>query len=214
MIRVVIIDDHPIARHGMRHLIGGRPGFDVVADAGSPEEGLRVLADNPCDVIVTDLLMPSRVEPDGIYFVKKLCALHPTAGIAVMTACTSHSLLSALTRTTWVTVVDKGALEAELLQAVDATSRRERYLSRGVMRNLEQASRPRKRADGGELSPREVEVLRLLQKGMSNRHIAELFGTSQKTISTQKQAAMRKLDAYSTAGLLAAAVRIGIVDHP
>lgn len=214
MIRVVIIDDHPIARQGMRYLIRSRPGFDVVAEAGSPEEGLRMLGEVSCDVIVTDLVMPSRHEPDGIWFVKKLSALHPTTAIAVLTASTSQSLLSALTRTVTVTIVDKGASEAELLLAVDVAARGGQYLSKGIVRALRQTSRPRRLDDGGELSPREVEVMRLLHKGMSNRRIAELFGTSQKTVSAQKQAAMRKLDADSAAELVAAAIRIGVLDHP
>lgn len=212
MIRVAIVDDHPVARQGFRNIIGSRPEFEVVAEAASPDLGLLALSATACDLVVTDLMMPSDREPDGIFYVKKLGHSHPATGVVVLTACRSAPLLSALLNETSATVIDKGAPVTELINALFIAANRGRYVSAAVRRLVSQTSIGPGGGGSATLSAREVEVLRLILRGTPNHRIAKLFGTSDKTVSAQKGSAMRKLGCRTMTDLVNAASRLGISD--
>ncbi|MGE8064226.1 response regulator [Pseudomonas sp. NPDC089569] len=202
-ITVVIADDHPIVLLGVRELIERDDRFKVVGEAINSSELIKVLnAENP-DILITDYNMPDHsIYGDGLKLVKYLSRNYPSLQVLILTMVSNGLILSRLYDLGVAGVVQKSQLHAEIQRALDALSQKRRYKcpalnKSSVMdegRNVEQRL--------ALLSLRELEILRLFVSGMSLRDIAIDQNRSAKTISTQKVAAMRKLEVNSDQELI------------
>ncbi|NUU38421.1 response regulator [Pseudomonas sp. C2B4] len=203
-ITVVIADDHPIVLLGVRELIERDERFQVVGEAVSSSELIKVLSEREPDILITDYNMPeSSVYGDGLKLVKYLVRHYPALQILVLTMVSNSLILSRLYDLGVAGVVQKNQLHAEIQKALDALSLKRRYKS-------PEMKRVSVKDDGRQvderlalLSIRELEILRLFVSGMSLRDIAVDQNRSAKTISTQKVAAMRKLEVNSDQELIA-----------
>jgi two-component system, NarL family, captular synthesis response regulator RcsB len=193
-IRVVVADDHPVILFGAEHALLKFPGIQVVARARQSTELVKALQTTPCDVLVTDLAMPGGQYGDGLPLIGYLRRNFPDIPIVVLTMLENPALLKRLSELGVISVVHKSDDLSHIGLAVQYVSRNIEYMSPQVKSALESL---RMNGTGMRdeviLSKRELEVVRLFVSGMTIKEISEKLNRSIKTISTQKNTAMRKL---------------------
>ncbi|MGR3892894.1 response regulator [Pseudomonas sp. 1176_21] len=202
-ITVVIADDHPIVLFGVRELIKSDPRFEVVGEAGSSTELINVLHDKQPQILITDYNMPESSQyGDGLRLITYLTRNFPALRVLVLTMVSNSLILTRLYNLGVAGVIDKRTVNEELLRALEALSQNRIYKLTPANRNsvIDNGYQIDERM--ASLSTREVEILRLFVAGMSLRDIAINQNRSPKTISTQKIAAMRKLDVRSDQELI------------
>lgn len=202
-ITVVIADDHPIVLFGVRELIKSDPRFEVVGEAGSSTELINVLHDKQPQILITDYNMPESSQyGDGLRLITYLTLNFPALRVLVLTMVSNSLILTRLYNLGVAGVIDKRTVNEELLRALEALSQNRIYKLAPANRNsvIDNGYQIDERM--ASLSTREVEILRLFVAGMSLRDIAINQNCSPKTISTQKIAAMRKLDVRSDQELI------------
>ncbi|MDM0012240.1 response regulator transcription factor [Variovorax sp. J22P168] len=191
--RVIIADDHPIIVAGVRMLLDGQVGIEVVGEADSPDNLLATLRVTPCDLLVTDFSMPGGAAADGLTLLQRIRRDHPALPIIVLTMIGNAGVHGAAIEAGVLGLVDKSSGMSEILLGILAVSQGREYLSPSFRQGLLQS---RFDADAGEaarLSPREYEVLRLFATGLTMTAIAARLSRSIKTVSRQKADAMQKL---------------------
>ncbi|CAM2174667.1 Transcriptional regulatory protein RcsB [Paraburkholderia sacchari] len=193
-IRVVVADDHPVILFGAEHALLKFPGIQVVGRARQSTELIKALQTTPCDVLVTDLAMPGGQYGDGLPLIGYLRRNFPNIPIVVLTMLENAALLKRLGELGVIAVVHKSDDLSHIGLAVQHVSRNLEYMSPQVKVALESL----RINSGGKneeviLSKRELEVVRLFVSGMTIKEISEKLNRSIKTISTQKNTAMRKL---------------------
>ncbi|MFJ7141950.1 MAG: response regulator [Pseudomonas protegens] len=200
-IRVQIADDHPLTLIGIHTLLESRDELEVVAQAHSVEELLENLQRQPCDLLLTDLMMPGD-QVDGIRLIRRLRSLYPKLAIVVITMLDNPALISSVLKLGVQGLVSKRGLLNDLPKAV-AASPRSPFVSASIQHLLDTSTalhgKPLMQPE--QLSAREIEVLRLYGTGMSIGAIAQHLCRSKQTISTQKSSAMRKLGLDTSASL-------------
>ncbi|NIE69109.1 response regulator [Burkholderia sp. Ax-1719] len=193
-IRVVVADDHPVILFGAEHALLKFPGIQVVARARQSTELIKALQTMSCDVLVTDLAMPGGQYGDGLPLIGYLRRNFPDVPIVVLTMLENAALLKRLGELGVIAVVHKSDDLSHIGLAAQHVSRNLEYMSPQVKVALESL----RINSGGKhdeviLSKRELEVVRLFVSGMTIKEISEKLNRSIKTISTQKNTAMRKL---------------------
>lgn len=202
----LVIDDHSIVRMGLRHLLGHAA---VLHEAGTLEEASALLAEHP---IVLALLDLSLGEQFGLAALPRLRERRPGLKVIVLTSLPEDLYAERALRAGADGYVMKGEPGTVLLQAIASVMAGEVHLSSALrsrmLRRLTQPAAPAEATGAArpELSPREVEVLRLVAAGRSTREIAEALNRSVKTIETHKQALKVKLGAETPAMLVRVAV--------
>jgi len=193
-IKVVVADDHPVILFGAESALLKFPGIEVVGRARQSTELVKALQTAPCDVIVTDLAMPGGQYGDGMPLIGYLHRNFPGIAIVVLTMLENPALLKRLGELGVIGVVHKSDDLGHIGLAVQHVSRKLEYLSPQVKTALESLRiNSGGKCDEVILSKRELEVVRLFVSGMTIKEISEKLNRSIKTISTQKNTAMRKL---------------------
>ncbi|MGH8038117.1 MAG: response regulator, partial [Stenotrophomonas sp.] len=190
-LRVFLADDHPIVLVGARAALEQSRIATVVGEARSVDEVMRELPRQPCDVLVTDFAMPDSERDDGVEYIRLVRETYPLLPVIVMTMMGNLGILQQVLSLGVLGLIDKAADLESLPSAVRSAATRRLYVSKDLREMLSLH-----KAESGtqqKLSPREVEVVRLLAGGMGVNQIAERSGKSIKTISRQKMQAMRKL---------------------
>lgn len=189
--RILLADDHPVVRIGVRAIIDVHAVGQVVAEAGTVDELFQLLSERRFDLLVTDLSMPGTLHADGYAMIERICRNHPDLPVLVLSMASNASVLRTVYATGVLGMLDKASSMAELPVAIQVVQRGGMYVSASLRRLLAQAGvrTPEQRA----LSPREAEVLRLLAKGMRVKDIALRLNRTITTISKQKGDAARKL---------------------
>ncbi len=204
-IRVLIVDDHPVVRDGLRGMFANEEGFEVVAEAMNGRDGIdRALTYKP-DVILMDLRMP---EMNGVSAIKELTERQVDARVLVLTTFDTDSDVLPAIEAGATGFLLKDAPQEELLRAVVAAARGESVLSPSIgARLLSQMRGPVKEA----VSQRELEVLRLVAAGSTNKEIAERLFISEATVKTHLLHIYTKLGVNDRAGAVGAAFETGLL---
>jgi two-component system capsular synthesis response regulator RcsB len=223
-IRVVMADDHPVVLMGMRLILREyRKNLRVVGEAGSGKALLELLARQPCDLLVTDFSMPGDDDAeDGLLLIRRLRRSHPDLPIIVMTMIRNPALVRGMFAAGANGVVGKTDMAKELLLALQAVMGGRTYASSGLHEWLDRTMVPEDpgetasapvsgEADLAALSPREAEVVRMYAGGLTVTQIAERLRRSVKTVSQQKNDAMRKLGLSSNSQLYEFARNSGLL---
>lgn len=189
-IRVVLVDDHRIVRRGLRSFLEAFPDIAVVGESASGEEVLEQVEGWLPDVVIMDLLMPGGM--DGIETTRRLRSITPHTQIVVLTAHTDDARVVAALRAGAISYVRKDAEPEILLAAVRAAARGQSMLDPAVAGTVLQEL-----VNGTEirhdLTERELEVLRLLAHGRTNRQIAEELVLGEETVKTHVGNILAKL---------------------
>lgn len=202
-IRILIADDHAVVRSGLRTLLERDPDLEFVGEAGDGAETLRLVETLEPDLVLLDVTMPPE---SGIETAKQLKEKHPELLVLFLTMHEDESLLHEALRAGGAGYVIKRAEEAEILQAIHTVSEGDLYVHPSMTRALlHQAVTSEQRRGGAPvepLTPRELDVLRLLVRGNTNRQSAELLGLSVRTIENHRANLMGKLGISSRVELV------------
>ncbi|MGF6591508.1 response regulator [Pseudomonas sp. 2835] len=202
-LRIILADDHPIFRIGLRAVLEQLAGIRVVGEAGGPLELTTLLQRQECDVLITDFMMPLEQQNDGLKLLEQLRRHHPQLPLLVVTMLNNAGLFRAMLGLGVNGLLSKASLADELPQAIARLRSGKIYLADSVQQLLLQdgAVREDLAREQTALSPRELEVARLLAAGHTVGQIAALLNRSKQTVSSQKVSAMRKLGLANDAAL-------------
>jgi DNA-binding NarL/FixJ family response regulator len=206
-IRLVVADDHPVVRDGVRSMLAAVADFEVVGEAASGPEAVAVVAATDPDVVVMDLRMPGG---GGVDAVRALAAAGSRTAVLVLTTYDTDADTIAAIEAGATGYLLKDTPAAALFDAVRATAAGETVLSPAVAARLASHVR-RPAATGATLSPREREVLVLVARGTSNRAIAEELFVSEATVKTHLVHVYDKLGVKDRAAAVATAYERGIL---
>jgi DNA-binding NarL/FixJ family response regulator len=212
VIRVLLADDQPMVRAGLRTLLDGEAGIGVVGEAATGAEAVRLTAELAPDVVLMDIRMP---EIDGLEATRRIVGSFPARVVVVTTFDLDEYVYEAL-RSGASGFVVKDAEPQELRHAVRVAARGDALLSPGVTRRLiaEFAARPAAEPPGDRLTPltgREREVLGMVAGGLSNAEIAGRLVMSPATVKTHVNRIMSKLGAHDRAQLVVIGYETGLV---
>lgn len=211
--RIVLADDHGIVRRGMRSLLEGEPGVEVVGEAANGREALKLLETLKPDMAILDVAMPML---NGIEVTAQAMKASPDLRVIILSMYADEAyIVRALTAGARAYLL-KEATEEDLLPAVRAVALGRSFFSPAIstilladyVRHLKQ----RGLEDSYDvLSDREKEVLQLLAEGKTNKEAASVLNISLSTVETHRLKLMQKLDLHNTAEIVLYAVRKGII---
>jgi len=213
--KMVLAEDHTILREGLRALLAGEPGIEIVCEADNGREAVRCVDKHAPDLILIDLSMPKM---NGLEAIRDIRRRHPGTRILVLTVHKSEEYIHASLEAGADGYVLKDSSHAELLMAIRSVSEGKRYLSPDasgavIEGYLEGQKMTRKRSIVDELTQREREVLKLIAEGYRNREIADLLFISVKTVEKHRGSLMKKLGLHNSAALTAFAMEKGIIGN-
>lgn len=191
--RVILADDHPVVLKGISLALTKDGLADVVGEAQSPDELLAALAAQPCDALITDFSMP---EPgrDGLALLTEVRRLYPALPIMVITTLANPALYREILSTGVRGLIGKSGDTREIPEALARIVSNHVYLGASVREMIvTPQGEPVGKGTLADLSPRELEILRLFAAGNSVTDIARATGRGLSTVSQQKTNAMRKL---------------------
>lgn len=202
-LRIILADDHPIFLIGLRAVLERDGNLQIVGQASSPTELAERLQTCPCDVLVTDFMMPGEQQNDGLRLLEHLRRHHPDLPIVVVTMLNNAGLFRSILDLGVTGLLSKASLADELPTAISHARRNKVFVAQAIKQTLSLAGEvgPDRLLSGEQLSPRELEVIRLLAAGLTVGEIAAKLNRSKQTVSTQKVSAMRKLGLSSDAAL-------------
>jgi DNA-binding NarL/FixJ family response regulator len=211
-IRVLLADDHVVLREATAELIDHQPDMRVVGQAGTGEETVDLAREHHPDVVVMDIAMPRM---DGLMATQRILAENPATRVLVLTAHEDREHVIALLEAGATGYLPKTVGLNELLDAIRATSRGESVLPPSVASVVVHhlAERPAGVPEDA-LTPREMEVLRLLSEGLSNQQIAYDLDLSVRTVEAHLTHIYAKLGAGSRTEAVLLALRKGLLSSP
>ncbi|MCD6294920.1 MAG: response regulator transcription factor [Deltaproteobacteria bacterium] len=213
---VLIVDDHPLFREGLKSLLAGHSGFEVVGEAGTGREALLKAEELRPDLVVMDLSLPDQ---SGIDVTRSIRGLLSETRIMMLSM---HSKIDYITEAFQVGAtgyVVKESASERLIECLETVSRGEYFidasLSHQVAKNLmESGEKAAKITDAGYglLTSREQQVMRLIAEGLATKKIAEKLFISPKTVENHRTNIMNKLDLHSAMELVRYAAKLGLID--
>ena len=210
-VRVLIVDDHSVIRTGLRALLKSDAELQVVGEADNGREAFRLVEELLPDVVLLDIGMP---DEDGIQVAKRLKTSFPQVRVLFLTMHEEEGLLREAIAAGAAGYVIKRAEEAEILNAIHAASRGDLYVHPAMTRALLEnrgAEHPVGGATGVSLTRREVDILKMLARGNTNRQIAEALGLSVRTVEGHRANLMGKLGVSTRVELVTYAEKHGLM---
>ena len=205
MIRILLVDDHPVVRHGLRGMLDAEPDLTVVGEAASGPAGVDAAAAQRPDIVLMDLRMP---DGDGVAATDRIVASVPGTRVIVLTTYESDRDILRAIEAGACGYLLKDASPADLADAVRAAARGETVLAPSVASTLvRQVRKPTPPA----LSAREAEVLRLVGRGLTNADIGRQLYISEATVKTHLLRVFAKLDVADRTAAVTTAMEHGLL---
>ena len=209
MIRLLIADDHPVVRAGLRRIIQDAPGLEVVGEVASGHELIERLPLIPADIVLLDVTMPG---PRFLELLQQLKAEHPTVAVLVLSVHPEDQYAVRALRAGAAGYLTKDHSPEELTDAIRRVYRGSKYVSPALGERLASDLAAGTRDVRHELlSDREYEVLCLLGSGRTVKEIARSLELSSKTVSTYRARVLEKMGATSNADLVRYAAQHGLI---
>jgi len=211
-LRILIADDHEVARQGIRALLESHPGWEVCAEARDGREAVELATNSKPDIALLDIGMPNL---NGLDAARQILAMSPAIRILILTMHDAEQVVREVLAAGARGFVLKSDAARDLVAAVDALQHRRTFFTTRVTQMVlngylhqERESQPSAKT---VLTPREREVIQLLAEGKTSKEVAVALKLSVKTAETHRTNLMRKLDLHSVADLTLYAIRNGIV---
>ncbi len=211
MIKVVIADDHAIVRGGLRALVHADPQLELVGEASGGIEAIELVSQLKPDILVLDLSMP---DIDGITVTRRLKNAGNPTHILILTVHEDEALLREAIRAGASGYVLKKAAEAELVAAIYTVLQGKLYVDPMLILSVltEPAEKPSLPQSDTPLTGRELDVLKYVAQGYTNKQISEELVISIRTVESYRASLLEKLNLHSRAELVRYAKQRGIVD--
>jgi DNA-binding NarL/FixJ family response regulator len=218
MLRILIADDHELARRGIRSLLESHPGWEVCAEAKDGRDAVELATSLKPDLVLLDIGMPNL---NGLEAARQILATSPNAAILILTMHDSDNVIREVLRAGARGFLLKSDAGRDLVAAVEALETQKTFFTPRVSQMVLDGflNREKKRSEiedvanpsGDLLTAREREVIQLLAEGRTSKEVAVTLNLSVKTAETHRTNLMRKLGLHSVADLTRYAVRNGIV---
>ena len=197
--RVLVADDHPVVRHGVRVLLESQPGVQVCGEASTGMEAVDYVKKEKPDLLVLDLTLP---DMNGLEVMRAIRDESPSTDVLVLTMHSSEELAQEVLRCGALGYVLKSDADTEFLAALDNVRHRQPFFTNRLTISMANGALP-----NSSLTPREVQVVQLLAEGRSNKEVASTLGVSTRTIDSHRNHIMHKMKFASFAELIRFAVR-------
>ncbi len=211
--RILLAEDHAVVRGGLRMVLDAQPDMEVVAEAGDGAEALERGLDDGVDLAILDIAMPRMT---GLHAARELHRRRPELRILILSMHENERYLYEALKAGASGYVVKTVADRDLVEAVRAAMRGERFLYPGAMTPLIEEFLDRARRDlpvrEDPLTPREREVVKLVAEGHSNKQIAETLVISEKTVERHRANVMDKLGMRDRVALTRYAIRHGLIE--
>ena len=201
-INIMIVDDHPVVRQGLRAMLSSEPDIRVQGMAASAREAMYLIEREQPDVVLMDLRMP---EMEGIEAIKRLRRISPNIKILVLTNYGSDEYIVRATQAGAMGYLLKNTPQEEIVNAVRVVHSDERYVPKDIAKRLFEA------IGREELSPRELEVLVLVARGCTNKEVAQKLFISDKTVRNHVTSCLLKLQAKDRTEAVTRAIERGLI---
>jgi len=208
MIKVVVADDHPVVRSGLSSLLSAEPDIDVVGEAASGEEALALVGTLHPDLVLMDLRMPGR---DGVWATERIVAAHPDTYVLVLTTYDTDADIVRAVEAGATGYLLKDTPRLVLVDGVRAAARGATVLAPPIAAKLVNRMRTR---PADTPTPRELEVLRGVARGLSNADIGRDLFIGEATVKTHLQRAFAKLGVDDRTHAVTVAIERGLLPAP
>lgn len=210
-IRVLIVDDHPTLRRGLKSLLSAYPDVQVVGEAAEGADALRLAEIHQPDVILLDILMPGL---DGVEVVSRLCHAAPERKVIILTAYENQEYVIGALRAGAYAYLLKSTADEMLVEAIRSVHQGKRLLSPElldqVLYQFQTLAQTRAHAEAG-LSVEEIQVLKLIATGATNEEIAQQMFWSERTVKRKVEEIASKLQVRNRAQAVAEAIKRGLI---
>ncbi len=211
-LRLLLVDDHPIVRTGLRMLFQSEPGMEVIGEADSGAAAIAAVQRLHPDVVIMDVAMPGM---NGIEATRQIKANSPETAVLALTMHEDEQYFFAMLNAGASGYIPKRAAPDDLVAAIRVVAEGNVFLysslARFLMKDIaEQKLAPAAEGDDG-LTAREIEVLTLIAEGRTSREIAEALVISVKTVERHRENIMHKLDIHSRVELVKYAIKRGLI---
>jgi len=215
-ISILIIDDHPMFREGLKAILKRDPRYEVIAEAGNGRDGLAAAREHCPDMALVDISLP---DLNGIRLTRELKQFLPELRVIIVSMHSKIEHIAEAFKAGASGYLVKESASEGLLKGLNNVVRGEYFLDSSVsptvvesLMNAPLQKGASRDADYGTLTPREQEVMRLLAEGLSSRDIAEKLFISPKTAENHRANLMKKLNLHSNIELIRYAARLGLID--
>jgi DNA-binding NarL/FixJ family response regulator len=211
ILRILLVDDHTLVRHGLRRMLEERPEWQVVAEASDGRQAIKLAELHKPDVAVVDVAMPLL---NGIETTRQLLRKVPKLRVLVLSMHADEVYVTQILKAGAAGYLLKDSADTDLFQAVTAVAQGQSFFSPAIARLMvDEYVRPRPEGiDRYEtLSDREREIFQLVAEAKTNKEIAALLGISPSTVETHRAKIIQKLDLHSATEIALYAVRRGVV---
>ena len=210
-IRVLLADDHELFRAGLRAILRGVEGIEVIGEASDGREALEIIAQAPPDVLLLDISMPGM---GGLEAAGLVAEQFPEVKVMILSMHASEQYVGQALRAGAAGYLLKDSAPTELEAAIRAVARGENYLSPAVSKQVVSAYRQQTEPappSVEQLTPRQREILQLIAEGETTKEIAKLLGITVRTAETHRMQLMSRLKIHTVAGLVRCAAQAGLI---
>jgi DNA-binding NarL/FixJ family response regulator len=214
LMRILLVDDHALVRAGLRSLLEGFDGVEVVAEAGNGREAIELARTHAPHLVLMDIALP---ELNGLEAAARLRDEQPGARVIMLSMHSNEEYVLRALRAGVAGYLLKDSAPSELQHAIETVARGEVYLSpRASRKVIDDYLRRHDASDDPlqQLTPRQREILQLIAEGKSTKDIGFLLAISIKTVETHRAQLMRRLGVHDVPGLVRCAMRLGLVPPP
>ncbi|RLB11781.1 MAG: DNA-binding response regulator [Deltaproteobacteria bacterium] len=213
--KVIIVDDHPLLREGLKSVIAKSKNYEVIAEAGNGNEALKLIKKFKPDIALVDISLP---DINGIELIRKIKKRFSQVKIMVISVHSKIDYIVEAFKAGAFGYLVKEAAASSVIEGLDTISKGEYFLhssvSKEVVKSLINTPSIKNTGDPAynSLTPREQEILRLLAEGFSNKEIADMLCISPKTVENHRSNIMNKLGLHSITDLIRYAIKLGLID--
>ncbi len=198
MIRVITIDDHPVVRRGLKQIIAAEQDMQVVGEAESAREAIRVIREIACDAVVLDITLP---DASGLDVLSRLKSERPTLPVLIMSIHDEEPYALRVLKAGASGYLMKNSIPEELIKAIRKITSGGKYISPSLAERLASEFASPGKSPHEKLSDREFQILCMIASGKSLKEIGETLCISDKTVSTYRRRVLEKMKMVTNADL-------------